>query len=60
ALCIARRLRMPWRLLVVLRLVPRRIRDWGYDLIARNRYRWFGQRNHCWLPNEAYANRFIE
>ncbi len=60
ALCIARRLRMPWRLLVATQLVPRGIRNWLYDLIARHRYRWFGRRQHCWLPNEDHAKRFIE
>ncbi|WP_342729058.1 hypothetical protein AAFG07_05420 [Bradyrhizobium sp. B097] len=27
------------------------IRDAIYDLIARNRYRWFGRRDACILPN---------
>lgn len=60
ALCIARRLRMPWRLLVVARIVPRSIRNWAYDLIARHRYAWFGRRPQCWLPSEAQAERFID
>jgi predicted DCC family thiol-disulfide oxidoreductase YuxK len=36
-------LRFPWPLLGVLRVVPRPLRDWGYQLIAHNRYRWFGR-----------------
>ena len=31
--------------------IPRVIRDAVYDLIARNRYRWFGRRDACILPN---------
>ena len=31
--------------------IPRRIRDALYDLVARNRYRWFGRRDACMLPN---------
>jgi len=27
------------------------IRDAIYDLVARNRYRWFGRRDACILPN---------
>ena len=32
-------------------LYPRVIRDAIYDLVARNRYRWFGRRDACILPN---------
>lgn len=32
-----------WRLTLVFRIVPRPLRDWFYDLVARNRYRWFGK-----------------
>jgi predicted DCC family thiol-disulfide oxidoreductase YuxK len=31
--------------------IPRVIRDEIYDLVARNRYRWFGRRDTCILPN---------
>jgi predicted DCC family thiol-disulfide oxidoreductase YuxK len=27
----------------LLRIIPRTIRDWGYGIIARNRYRIFGK-----------------
>ena len=40
----------PWRLFTVLRVVPRRLRDGVYDLIARRRYRWFGRKQICRLP----------
>ncbi|HEY6617976.1 MAG TPA: DCC1-like thiol-disulfide oxidoreductase family protein [Steroidobacteraceae bacterium] len=39
-----------WRLIVVARVIPRAWRDWLYRLLARNRYRWFGQRATCYLP----------
>ncbi|MCO1333270.1 DCC1-like thiol-disulfide oxidoreductase family protein [Microbulbifer sp. OS29] len=60
ALKIASHLSGPWRLLTVLRYIPRPIRDWFYDLVARNRYRWFGRRNRCLLPNEDDKQRFLE
>jgi len=44
-LAIARGLRFPWPLLSVFRIVPRPIRDGAYRIVARNRYRWFGQCN---------------
>ena len=50
ALRIASRLRFPWPLLTVFFLVPAPARDWLYDLVARNRKRWFGQRETCYLP----------
>jgi predicted DCC family thiol-disulfide oxidoreductase YuxK len=31
--------------------IPRVIRDAIYDLVARNRYRWFGRRDACIQPN---------
>jgi predicted DCC family thiol-disulfide oxidoreductase YuxK len=40
-----------WRRLVnATRVVPRAWRDSVYRLIARNRYRWFGRRQTCYLP----------
>jgi predicted DCC family thiol-disulfide oxidoreductase YuxK len=38
-----------WSLLSILTIIPEPIRDWCYDLIARNRYKWFGEANHCAL-----------
>ena len=34
---------------LLLRLVPRPLRNWGYDLIARNRHR-LGMKDECELP----------
>jgi len=48
-----------WRLLRVGRLVPRRLRDQAYDLVARNRYRWFGKVRHCTLLTDAERARLI-
>ena len=50
AIAIAAELRPPWNLLTVLRPVPRPIRDGVYSFVARNRYRWFGKRATCKLP----------
>jgi predicted DCC family thiol-disulfide oxidoreductase YuxK len=41
-----------WRGLVIARFIPRRLRDAMYRLLARNRYRWFGRRQVCYLPGE--------
>jgi predicted DCC family thiol-disulfide oxidoreductase YuxK len=39
-----------WRMIHIVRLVPRRWRDALYRLLARYRYRWFGRRSACYLP----------
>jgi predicted DCC family thiol-disulfide oxidoreductase YuxK len=49
ALRIARELPW-WGWVSVFLLVPRTVRDWVYDVIARNRYRWFGRTEVCALP----------
>jgi predicted DCC family thiol-disulfide oxidoreductase YuxK len=39
----------------ILRVVPRAWRDRVYDIVARNRYRWFGRYDACALPTPALA-----
>jgi predicted DCC family thiol-disulfide oxidoreductase YuxK len=60
ALRIARRLPGLWKALGVFRLVPRPLRDRAYRLIARNRYRWFGRKEACWLPTPELRERFLD
>ena len=48
-----------WALLRVLKIIPRPIRDWAYDVIATNRYRWFGRNDSCMVPTPALRERFI-
>jgi predicted DCC family thiol-disulfide oxidoreductase YuxK len=59
ALRIARLLPGPWKVLGIFRLLPRPLRDRLYRLIARNRYRWFGKRESCWLPTPELRGRFL-
>jgi predicted DCC family thiol-disulfide oxidoreductase YuxK len=58
-LAIARRLGLSW-MAATLRIVPRRLRDWGYDLVARRRYAWFGRYDSCPVPPPAVRDRFLE
>ena len=53
------RLGFPWSLVSVARLLPRPLRDWLYEIVARNRLRWFGVRKTCFLPDPSEADRFI-
>lgn len=44
----------------LLRILPRPIRDWGYRLVARNRYRVFGRSQGCFLPSPETRDRFLD
>jgi predicted DCC family thiol-disulfide oxidoreductase YuxK len=60
ALRVARGLRSPWPLAYLLVAVPRPVRDWVYDAVARNRYRWFGRRDVCMVPTPDLRARFLD
>jgi predicted DCC family thiol-disulfide oxidoreductase YuxK len=49
ALRIAGQLKIPWNLFYVFIIVPPFIRDGIYRVISRNRYKWFGKRDNCYL-----------
>lgn len=49
-----------WRWTSVARKLPRALRNWLYDRIARNRYRMFGRRERCWAGDPALAARIVE
>lgn len=50
----------PWRWLGLAgHIVPESIGDFSYDIIQRNRFRWFGRRAACLTPDAATAARFL-
>ncbi len=59
ALRAARLMGGPFAVLYYLRVVPRFLRDAVYNLIGRNRYRWFGKRESCILPRPEWKTRFL-
>ncbi|MDX1439411.1 MAG: thiol-disulfide oxidoreductase DCC family protein [Rubricoccaceae bacterium] len=59
ALKIAKKLDAAWPLMYVFILVPRHIRDFVYDWVARHRYNWFGRRETCRLPTPEEQARFV-
>lgn len=59
ALAMIRRMRAPVRWLSVLSVIPRPIRDWVYDRVARNRYAWFGRLDRCDVPPPEVRSRFL-
>ncbi|MBN1464129.1 DUF393 domain-containing protein [candidate division KSB1 bacterium] len=56
---IVRHLRMPWPLLQAGYILPKFIRDWLYDIVARYRYRIFGKKDACMLPTGDLKSRFL-
>lgn len=43
----------------IFRLLPQSWRNSIYKWVARNRFRWFGRRQSCYLPTEAEREKFI-
>jgi predicted DCC family thiol-disulfide oxidoreductase YuxK len=61
ALRLARSLAFPWRQMVwAASILPRPLADWLYRLIARNRYRLFGKRDTCLVPQPHEKARFLD
>lgn len=56
----SRRLGGPGLLLQPLRIAPRPLRDWLYRRVARNRYRLFGRKDMCAVPDPALRARLIQ
>lgn len=60
ALFVMGRLSWPWKLMLTLRLLPLRLLDWGYDRIARRRYKLFGRYDTCRMPSPEFRDRFLD
>ena len=60
ALEICRHLNGGWPVLYVFKIVPPFIRDAVYGWISKNRYRWFGKRDTCRVPEPHEKVRFLD
>ena len=49
-----------YRVLVMTKIIPRAILDWIYDIVAKNRYSWFGKQNHCMVPDKKIISKFLD
>jgi len=50
-----------WHQLLLLGyILPRFFRDWLYNIVAKNRYRWFGKKDQCMLPSKGFEKRFLD
>ena len=59
-LVFARELGGVWNIARLGRIIPRSIRNWLYDFVARHRYQVFGKYDACMLPDPRYKHKFIE
>ena len=49
-----------WRVLGIFEWVPLVISNWVYDRVAKNRYRWFGRKEHCMIPSPELKEKFLD
>ena len=60
ALKIASKLGFPQNLMTVFFVIPPFIRNWVYDYIAKNRYKWYGKKQACMIPTLDLKSKFLE
>jgi len=49
-----------WTLFYVFILIPKPIRDWVYDMIARNRVKIFGKQKYCMVPPPHLKQQLLD
>jgi len=59
AINISKDLKFPWKLSVVFLIIPVFLRDYLYDILAKNRYKWFGRKDSCRIPDPEIKNKFL-
>lgn len=59
ALEIAKGLKGIFTLATLFQILPIGVRDFIYDIIAKNRYKWYGKKQECLVPNEEVVSKFL-
>lgn len=59
ALMICKQLNGPIKILSLFIFFPKFFRDFIYDLVAKNRYKFFGKRDSCRVPTEKEKEKFL-
>lgn len=59
SLRVMQRLPWYWKWTQAFRIIPKFLRNAVYDLIAKNRYQWFGKKDACMIPTPEMRNRFL-
>lgn len=56
---IAKKIGGKYYFLSIFSLIPTKITDFFYDFIARNRYKWFGKKDQCMIPDDSVKDKFL-
>jgi len=48
-----------WKFASVFIIIPRPIRDYLYNVVGRNRYKWFGTYDECPIPEPDLKKQFV-
>ena len=48
-----------WTLMQVFWVIPKFARDTVYDIVAKNRYKWFGKKDACMIPSSDLKVKFL-
>ncbi|BBM82588.1 thiol-disulfide oxidoreductase DCC family protein [Candidatus Uabimicrobium amorphum] len=56
---VVRWMKFPWNLLSIFIVIPPFIGNFFYDIVARNRYKWFGKLEYCRMPTPDIQERFL-
>lgn len=48
-----------WKFIYIFIIVPRPVRNFIYDIIANNRYKWFGKKDSCRIPSPELKEKFL-
>jgi len=59
ALHVAKDLSFPTNLMTVFFIVPTFIRNWVYNFVAKNRYKWYGKKESCMVPTAELKSKFL-
>ena len=57
---IVRWMKFPWNWLSIFIIIPPFIGNFFYDIVARNRYKWFGKLEYCRVPTPDVKERFLQ
>ena len=60
ALQIAKNLDGIWHYGTIFRIIPTGLRNYIYDFVAKNRYKWYGKKESCMIPTAELKSKFLD
>jgi len=48
-----------YSLMSIFKILPEKLRNYIYDYIAKNRYKWYGKKESCMIPTAAFKGKFL-